>query len=331
MIAIYVGFTQTVAVVLGPILGGVITQHSTSSSWKWIFWLNLPVGGLALAIFLVFWPRQPSQHKLPVLQQVRSIDFLGASLLLVASVLLIYALQQAGTRHVRWDSASVIASLAVASSAFVVFVLWEILIDQHSEWRLVEIFPVKVLRDRVMSAAIIVTILTSLVWYQTLVDLPDRYQIVHGDGPVKAGLRLLPMLVTSALGIFITGGLSSKANRTAYTTIAASGFQIVGYGLMTTIKETTAGLGRTYGFQVLLGLGFGMSITSTTMMVIVRYYSRPQFMSVAQGSITMMRMLGGALGLAIATIVFNDKIQGSAELMSVLSPAQIAHLSSRHW
>ena len=123
-----------------------------------------------------------------------------------------------------------------------------------------------------------VTVLTGIVWYQSLVNLPDRYQIVHGDGPVKAGLRLLPMLVTSALGIFIAGGLSSKANRTAFTTIVASALQVVGYGLMTTISESSADLGKTYGFQVFLGLGFGISIASTTMMVLVRYYSRPTFL-----------------------------------------------------
>ena len=154
MMAIYVGFTQTVAVVLGPILGGVITQSSTSSTWRWIYWLNLPVGGVALAIFLVLWPRQPSQRRASVLQQLQSIDFLGAALLLVATVLLVYALQQAGTRHVTWHSATVIASLTVAGAAFVSFVLWETLIERHSDWRLVEIFPVRVFRDRVMSGAI---------------------------------------------------------------------------------------------------------------------------------------------------------------------------------
>ena len=83
------------------------------------------------------------------------------------------------------------------------------------------------------------------------------------------------MLVIPAFGIFITGGLSTKANRTAYITIVASVFQIIGYGLMTTINGTSGGLGKTYGFQVLLWLGFGMSISSTTTMVQVRYYSRP--------------------------------------------------------
>jgi hypothetical protein len=118
--------------------------------------------------------------------------------------------------------------------------------------------------------------LTGFIWYQAVVALPSRSQIVSGDSPVRAGIRLLPMMATAALGTFVAGGASSKRNITAYTTIAGSAFQLLGYGLMTTLGRDIEVSSRIYGFGVLLGLGFGMSVTSTTIMVFLQYLTQPE-------------------------------------------------------
>ena len=120
------------------------------------------------------------------------------------------------------------------------------------------------------------TILNGFTFYIVVVYLPDRFQIVGGDSPVTAGLRLLPLLAGSAIGTSLAGGLSSRRNLTAYTLVVPSALQIVGYGLMTTPSPLTGAPDAVYGYQILLGVGFGAHIASTMLNVVFRYFSQPE-------------------------------------------------------
>ena len=111
------------------------------------------------------------------------------------------------------------------------------------------------------------TTLSGFTYYVAVVNLPQRFQIVSRDSPIIAGLRLLPMLVFSAVGAVTGGVLSAKRNNTAFTLVAAAASQVLGYGLMTTIGDTTSVPAKLYGFQIFLGLGFGLSMSSATQMI----------------------------------------------------------------
>lgn len=140
------------------------------------------------------------------------------------------------------------------------------------------------------------------------------------------------MVFSAALGTFVAGGLSKKRNLTAYTTILASAIQLLGYGLMTTLTpneyegDAARNTRNTYGFEVLLGFGFGMSIASTTLLTIFRFLAEPQHTAVMQGCITQMRSLGGSIGLSISTIIFNHYVHNSSELSDMLSPSELHEL-----
>jgi hypothetical protein len=111
------------------------------------------------------------------------------------------------------------------------------------------------------------TFLSGFVYYIAVVNLPERFQIVSRDTPIIAGVRLLPMLVFSGLGAILGGFASARHNNTSYTLIIASAFQLLGYGLMTTLGLTTDVPAKQYGFQIFLGLGFGMTMSSATQMM----------------------------------------------------------------
>lgn len=135
------------------------------------------------------------------------------------------------------------------------------------------------------------------------------------------------MVVSAAAGTFFAGGLSRRWNLTAYTAIAGSALQAIGYGSMTTLSSSsTQNMNHTYGFEVLLGLGFGMSIASTTILTVYRFLSQPQHTAVMQGCITQVRSLGGSIGLSVSTIIFNAKIQDSEILASLLPPPMLEQL-----
>ena len=155
--ATYVSLTQAVAVVLGPILGGAITHQTYTDNWRWIFYINLPLCFSALLGLLVAWPKRTrGQDGRPYRMSFKSLessDFVGAGLLLTASVMLIFSLQEAGARVFSWDSGVIIESLVISGVAFAAFVGWEVWVGGKKDMVLKPIFPVRAAAKRVMFSA----------------------------------------------------------------------------------------------------------------------------------------------------------------------------------
>jgi hypothetical protein len=172
------------------------------------------------------------------------------------------------------------------------------------------------------------------------VNLPQRFQIVDGNSPVIAGVKLLPMMVSSAVGSFVGGGINSKKNLTSYVLVASSAFQLLGYGLMTSLGDASPTPHKQFGFQVFLGLGFGLAMPAVTIIgqtqvelrwigtydVHLQCSHADRTLAVTQGALTQMRSLGGSIGLAVGVIVFNARIRESSALANALSPKQMSAL-----
>lgn len=154
MIGAGVGVVMVTAGVLGPILSGAITGDGKSGTWRWIFYLNVPIGVMALLALLVAWPIGSKWGRLSK-EAVKSVDFLGCVLLLAASVLLIFALEEGGAYIYAWNSATIIACLVVSGLSFVAFVAWQECLAAHASWPVQVIFPTSVVRQRVVGAAVL--------------------------------------------------------------------------------------------------------------------------------------------------------------------------------
>ncbi len=110
-------------------------------------------------------------------------------------------------------------------------------------------------------------LLTGFVYYIAVINLPQRFQIVDGDSPILAGVKLLPMLASSATASLISGAINVRRNFNAETLILASAFQLLGYGLLTTLGDSYPTPVSVYGFEVFIGLGFGAASTISTLLV----------------------------------------------------------------
>ena len=154
MISGIIGMVLVLAGVLGPILSGAITGDQHSSTWRWIFYMNVPIGGVALILLRIAWPRDRHQRSF-TMKGILSVDVLGCLLLLAASVLLIFALQEAGAFVYAWNSSMVIACLCVSGVSFVAFVVWQELLDRHQKWPVQLVFPMRVARQRVVGIAML--------------------------------------------------------------------------------------------------------------------------------------------------------------------------------
>jgi len=149
-----IGLIMIMSGVLGPILSGAITGSHHSATWRWIFWLNMPVGGVALAILLVAWPNDKSSRSFSR-QSLLSIDIAGCVLLLAASVLLIFALQEAGAHVYAWNSATTIASLSISGVACLAFLAWQQWLASHPNIATKVVFPIKIAGQRVLGCALL--------------------------------------------------------------------------------------------------------------------------------------------------------------------------------
>ena len=114
-------------------------------------------------------------------------------------------------------------------------------------------------------------------FYIAVVNLPQRFQIVSGDGATIAGIKLLPMMASSAIGSFAAGALTRKRDLTSELLVVGTATQLLGYGLMSSVSQGYGTPVAIYGYQVFLGLGFGTSIASATIMVPRRFNAMPHY------------------------------------------------------
>lgn len=253
-----------------------------------------PVAVVAVVLFLLTWPTQ-SMMQQPVRRSWRQLDFLGAFLLIAASVLVVFAFQQAGLRPKSWDTVLFLAPLLVGCLCWCILFAWELFASHNS---IFTILPPRLLKRRVYTSTVIITILTGFVNFNAIYGLPLHFQIVNGSTPLMAGVSLLPLLVSAAIGSML-GGLTVIHSFAAL--LVASGSMALGTGLLSTLSDHHSIQARTYGFEVPLGLGVGLSISISTLLAALQCES--QDMAIAQGVIAQARVLGGSIGIAASTAI----------------------------
>ena len=128
----------------GPTIGGIITTHAT---WRWVFYFNLPCCGFVIALILVSWPKTPSPGRITL----RQLDLMGCLLFIVASVPLVFALQEGGAQVHAWKSAAVVVCLVLSGTAIVVLGFWIWFFSKPNR-RIVPLFPQKIVAHRIMFA-----------------------------------------------------------------------------------------------------------------------------------------------------------------------------------
>ncbi|OHW92792.1 major facilitator superfamily transporter [Colletotrichum incanum] len=314
-----VGMVIASAGVLGPVLGGILTHYA---SWRWIFWINGPVGFVSLLVFYLTWP---DDKHLPTLQRRtwKELDFVGSTLLVAASVLLVFSFQNVGADGNKWSQAVFIVPVTVGGVCFMLLLGWETLVSKLWNNRIMATIPIRLLRNRVYLAAIFNTMFLGFPYLLIIYAFPIHLQIVNGKSSLLAGVLLLPMLGSVALGTTLGGIVNKSKNRLFETMVVASCFMTLGCGLMTTLSSSIDLEPKALGFLTFVGFGFGLSATSST--VLGTTESEISDHAPAQGIIAQVRILGGSLGIAASTAILGNFIRN--DLAGVVSPE---YLSSLH-
>jgi EmrB/QacA subfamily drug resistance transporter len=286
----YMMVVMMLATIGGPLLGGFIT---TSFSWRWIFYINLPVGGAALVYLM-------ATLRVPAKKVSHKVDYLGGSLLAVAATALILLATWGGTQYA-WGSAQIIGLALLTAAAVVAFCV--------TETRAAEpMMPLHVFRNRNFSLAMVMTFLTGLAMFGAMTFLPLFQQTVQGASPTVSGLMLTPMMLGVTVTSIVAGQVTTKTGRYKIFPILGGGIMGVGMYLLTGLDVGTTRL--TSGiYYVILGLGMGFLMQMVSL--IAQNSVEQRDMGVASSARMFFQQIGGSLGVAAFGAIFARRLTSS--------------------
>ena len=274
-----------IAAVLGPLLGGFITEQL---SWHWIFFVNVPIGLVALYIVFRYLPTIHGEAR------TRNLDYAGAVVFSIGVVFLLLGLTNKATGA--WTDVSVGGFLLIALLVTPVFLFIE---SRAAE----PIIPLGLFRNRNYAVTILATFLAAIGFFGAIIFLPRWLQFVQNVSPTDSGLQILPLMAGVILSSIGAGLLVSRTGRYKWILSGALLVMSVGILLFTGLRATTD-LQLLWLWMFVAGIGVGPTLSVFTIVIQASVpFSR---LGVATGNLTFFRQIGGSVGLAIVGTIFAD-------------------------
>jgi predicted MFS family arabinose efflux permease len=315
------GIATIAAMVLGPIVGG---QISATTTWRWIFLFNVPVGVVALLLALLGIPTGFPRRKGAVEQSAQRpsatwwerLDLLGCALIFLASTSFTACFQEADSRFA-WDSAYVITLLVASVVFWALLLVWQRRVTNQNTPR-EPVLPWRFFTNRSMVGILMGMILVGAVMTATGFQLPQRFQVVNGLSSIDAGVRVLPFGAGFPVGLAAGSTAASRFRVPGiYIALTGSVLQIIACALLGTLPLSVDVDPAIYGYQVLSGIGCGT--TYQMLYLLIPFTAEQPDKAVGMGAGNQFRTMGAAFGIAITTSVFNHNLRAQMPSMDSIS------------
>ncbi|MFB9465142.1 MDR family MFS transporter [Streptomyces cinereospinus] len=273
--------------VLGPLLGGVFTEHL---SWRWVFYVNLPLGAVALAVIatVLHVPRTPTRHV---------IDYLGTFLIAAVATCLVLVASLGGSTW-GWGSPQTVGLLVLAAVLAAAFAAVE---RRAAE----PVLPLRLFRVRTFTLAAAISLIIGFAMFAAMTYLPTFLQVVRGVSPTMSGVHLLPMVLGLLLASTGSGQIVSRTGRWKVFPVVGTFVTTLGLLLLDELDERSSDLVISGSFLV---LGLGLGLVMQVLVLIVQNAVPYADLGVATSGATFFRSIGAAFGVAVSGTVFAGRL-----------------------